>query len=368
MPPVLPLGAKWSEKFFFKYSPAQEMVWSLHVLGDPSHHQELLDWALQVNSRLAGELAEEIRFFSEHFDQWGVFIELIEAVEGEKVYTWEQAKTELSQMGQALFVYFALGRAVKVGDLLKVIRQPALIDGFLKTNPVPEENREVVRLLLLDPEGIRTRMLRVFEAYWDQVFSKEMARLKDHYFAKLQEKVRLLQESGPDRLLDSLGLGFHLVEKRIEGEALIGEEVAHLMLSVQDVERIIVTPTVFATPHLLPVYKDRKLVLRFPLDYPAQKEEVWETEEVLAVLKALADGTRLKILQMLAEEDLFTGQIAEKLGFSEPTISRHMKLLKGAGLVETWKKDNYVYYSLQKRVLGQVGEMVSQVVTGFSRN
>jgi len=53
------------------------------------------------------------------------------------------------------------------------------------------------------------------------------------------------------------------------------------------------------------------------------------------VLKALADETRLRILQMLAERQLYGQQLADALGVSHPTISHHMAQLRIAGLTRT---------------------------------
>src|SRR5215469_9248796 len=53
-----------------------------------------------------------------------------------------------------------------------------------------------------------------------------------------------------------------------------------------------------------------------------------------AVFDALADGHRREILVMLRGGDLAVNQIARKLPISRPAVSRHLRLLKEAGLVE----------------------------------
>ena len=62
--------------------------------------------------------------------------------------------------------------------------------------------------------------------------------------------------------------------------------------------------------------------------------------------KALNDATRREILDMLKEKDLSAGEIAEAFDISRPSISHHLEMLKQAGLVDTERKGQFIYYSL----------------------
>lgn len=72
------------------------------------------------------------------------------------------------------------------------------------------------------------------------------------------------------------------------------------------------------------------------------------------VFKALADPTRRRILDLLKEEDLTAGEIADQFEMSKPSISNHLKILKSAGLVLDEKKGQYIIYSLNSTVLQDV--------------
>ncbi|OAG27250.1 ArsR/SmtB family transcription factor [Thermodesulfatator autotrophicus] len=63
-------------------------------------------------------------------------------------------------------------------------------------------------------------------------------------------------------------------------------------------------------------------------------------------LKALADGTRLKLLGLLSLRPCCVCEMAEVIGFSQPTISRHLQRLVEAGLVSFEKRGNYQVYRL----------------------
>jgi DNA-binding transcriptional ArsR family regulator len=64
------------------------------------------------------------------------------------------------------------------------------------------------------------------------------------------------------------------------------------------------------------------------------------------IFRALADPTRRQILHDLRDGELTAGDIASRFTISAPSISRHLSLLKTAGLVEERRDANRIYYSL----------------------
>jgi ArsR family transcriptional regulator len=64
------------------------------------------------------------------------------------------------------------------------------------------------------------------------------------------------------------------------------------------------------------------------------------------ILKALADRSRLRIVNMLAEKSLCVCELTETLKLSQSTVSGHLKILKDAGLLEDEKDGLWVEYRL----------------------
>lgn len=80
------------------------------------------------------------------------------------------------------------------------------------------------------------------------------------------------------------------------------------------------------------------------------------------VFKALADPTRRQILQDLKEGELSAGEIVSRFKISAPSISRHLGVLKGAGLVVERRDANRIIYSLvEERLALCVGNFLSVV-------
>jgi ArsR family transcriptional regulator len=71
-----------------------------------------------------------------------------------------------------------------------------------------------------------------------------------------------------------------------------------------------------------------------------------QTQHLAARLKALADPTRLRILDLLAQQPapLCVCDLTPQFSQNQPTISHHLKLLREAGLIETEKQGIWAYY------------------------
>jgi len=69
---------------------------------------------------------------------------------------------------------------------------------------------------------------------------------------------------------------------------------------------------------------------------------------LMAVTKALADESRVRILLALSGGELCVCQIVELLKLAPSTVSKHMSILKHARLVESRKEERWMFYRLDK--------------------
>jgi len=82
----------------------------------------------------------------------------------------------------------------------------------------------------------------------------------------------------------------------------------------------------------------------------------------MAITKALADETRVRMLLALQEGELCVCQITELFGLAASTISKHLSILYQAGLVDSRKDGRWIYYSLPaKRVSAPAREAIRWV-------
>ncbi len=81
------------------------------------------------------------------------------------------------------------------------------------------------------------------------------------------------------------------------------------------------------------------------------------------LFKALNDGTRREILELLKDNDLTAGEIADQFNISKPSISHHLDLLRRAGLVVSVKEGQFIYYSLNTTVMDHMLKWIISLQT-----
>jgi ubiquinone/menaquinone biosynthesis C-methylase UbiE/DNA-binding transcriptional ArsR family regulator len=77
-------------------------------------------------------------------------------------------------------------------------------------------------------------------------------------------------------------------------------------------------------------------------------------DEVLAALRAVAEPTRLRLLAVCARGELTVSDLVQVLGQSQPRVSRHLKLLCEAGLLDRFREGNWVFYRLARTPLARL--------------
>ncbi len=67
--------------------------------------------------------------------------------------------------------------------------------------------------------------------------------------------------------------------------------------------------------------------------------------------KAFGDQTRLRIIGLLSAREMTVNEIVKAIGLSQPTISRHLSILREAEIAIDRREGQQVYYSLNKNVV-----------------
>jgi DNA-binding transcriptional ArsR family regulator len=81
-------------------------------------------------------------------------------------------------------------------------------------------------------------------------------------------------------------------------------------------------------------------------------------EPVAERLRLLADATRLRVLNALRERELSVVEIVEKVGASQPNVSRHLALLLRAGIVTRRPQGRQVHYRIVDPFVDQICEAI----------
>ncbi|HZF16742.1 MAG TPA: metalloregulator ArsR/SmtB family transcription factor [Steroidobacteraceae bacterium] len=83
-------------------------------------------------------------------------------------------------------------------------------------------------------------------------------------------------------------------------------------------------------------------------------------DDAVAALRAAGEPTRLRLLAVCADGELTVGEITRVLGQSQPRVSRHLKLLCDAHLLERFREEHWVYYRVAG--LGEGADLARQLL------
>lgn len=78
------------------------------------------------------------------------------------------------------------------------------------------------------------------------------------------------------------------------------------------------------------------------------------SKEMAVVFKALGDVNRMEIIYLLASGEtdwICVTDLAQQLGISQPAVSRHLSTLRHAGIVDSQKDGNHIYYTFNRNAM-----------------
>jgi ArsR family transcriptional regulator len=81
------------------------------------------------------------------------------------------------------------------------------------------------------------------------------------------------------------------------------------------------------------------------------------------LFKALADSTRLEIVDMLSCGELCACKILERFNITQPSLSHHMKVLCDCGLVNGRKEGKWTHYSLDDKTVQMLKAFLTEVTS-----
>jgi DNA-binding transcriptional ArsR family regulator len=288
----------------FYYSPLFEMMASLHVLTKPEHHLERLKWMEKVHEEVPEELLAEIRSLSQLTNEWLIVMDFAHA----------NPYVELS-----------------IPDALNELEELGLPRWNKVFSPYDKS---------VDKEE-RNRIIRVMRSYYEVIFQYEIAFLQPFLIRTLK---RELEDCKREGLL--LRLNKYHERLKVDGSELVFYKNKEYRYEINNINKIMITASTFISPHLL-MHEERNTVYVTMLVAVEERKNIVPPELIL-LMKALGDETRLKILHEIRKKPSSTQSLARKLNLTEAGISKHLKMLHEAGLVNKERRGNYILYEINK--------------------
>ena len=337
----LPAGAV--ERVAFAYSPLFEAVLSLHVLVEPQHHPLQHEWVRRMRT-LPGRLRRDVHAFA--FAYRGYIPQLLAPT---AEVTFVPFDDELDRLAAA-------DPAVVAAEFALPLLAERPPDGWLddatargevvaRGVALGRESGRLTRLLVDDPAAFVERFAGFVADYWSAAFAAEWQHVEPLLADAVTSAGRQLAAEGlygflprlsPELLVDA-GAETIAIARRHEHEVDVGEEAT-----------LTLTPSFYVWPHVR-VNCDAPWPLALVYPAPAvagRGRPQLPPEELLRVLRAVADPTRLEMLRLIAERPRSTQELAHLVGMTDAGASRNLRLLSEAGILIGRRQGRYLLYQL----------------------
>ena len=339
-------------------SPLAELGMALHALSEPGHHPGLQGWVTGVTARLDSHLAD--RMCEADFLWRTTFSDLFmpyAGIPGGAVLPGDTLAEELDLLDKLTdeqFVDAALefSCAMPYGD-----GPSPLVDAGLRPRALelaaargPQQLR-FSELLLTDPPRIRA-WLRQFLKDCDEAFYAETwSRLRHQLTADARHKTDLLRRKGLAEALAAVSPAVTLDEA---AEQITVDKLSVGRTATRD-NTLLLVPTSLGRPHLSVLYRHGwQPVLHYPVGSPELAAPP-SVEQLGLRLTALSHPVRMRICRHLARSGWTTSELAQAHDMTAPEISRHLSVLKKAGLITTRRRGRYVQHQLDIAVVARLG-------------
>jgi DNA-binding transcriptional ArsR family regulator len=210
---------------------------------------------------------------------------------------------------------------------------------------MPRASRELALLVLQEPQAVMERFQALLASYWEAAFRDEWARVQPMLADGINRAARVIAGAGLMAFLE--GLRPEVRVHRQAGAFSLKHGHDHEVRLVVD-DLLLMVPSVYVWPdvgvncdapwHYALVYPAPAVVAKVRSGIPPQ--------ELLKVLRALGDDTRLRVLRILAEGPRSTQELAALAHVSEATMSKHLRILAEAGVLSSAREGYYVLYAL----------------------
>jgi DNA-binding transcriptional ArsR family regulator len=348
MTPLLVTGTdEFRSLITFRTSTVYEMWLSLRALQNPGHRHQ--DWAERVRRQLPQDILEDLEFIYSRFEKGALLMEL--AVDYLDHHDVEGFLHYVEQMNMPQFLFYAVGRLAPAEEMAKL--EPTMesllsivTDAFLEGSKYAERLRTARYLeLLADPETYKVKLLRLWRRYWEAYFKEESKVYHQIWQESMKEKSLALSRQ------DALEF-----VKRLAGKSKLPDQIPEGYTT----EEIILVPSYFG-PHHLMFFGYGSITLIYDCQITEQRREELEKleEEIIATAKALDDKTRLELLKWIVRDPHIYGRkLAEICHISQPSVSRHLRILREAGIIEERPIDNRIAYEVNHEKIENLSQQL----------
>ena len=192
--------------------------------------------------------------------------------------------------------------------------------------------------LMQTPQQLKAQLIALLTRFWDE-----------YYHQDFEAHRQALARSVAYHRRQTYLRGFTELFRQVTGRALSPTTRDYVQEYLGRIDRVIFSPCAHLGLYFQITLSFPTLIVAFNYrTTPAQATDAKATIELFPPLKALADETRLHILSLLQEREMYAQEIVEAVGLSQSTVSRHLQLLERTEVVTTRQMRGMKFYSINR--------------------
>lgn len=341
-----------SERLRFAASPLAELTAMLHVLAEPGHHPQHAGWAGDVWAGLPPELAERLR--EAEFLWRSSQADFLFPARPRQ--TLAEELDDVDRIDDETYVTAALVTTCG-GTRVRLAVPSPLTDATARERALelaqargPRQEAFAERLLA-DPAAVRARVRHTLEQCAEAFFDAAWTGVAVRLATDLRLKNDLLKRQGMAAALASVSGAVALAP---DADCIVVDKLQDKATAAHG-SGVTFIPSVYGSPHLVVVHAPGwQPVVQYPVAESSPSEPV-SLETVTLRLEALAHPVRLRLLRTLARGPHTTGELAHTWELTPPEVSRHLAVLRRAGLLTARRNGRYVRHTLDLPALTGLG-------------
>ncbi|MFI1014127.1 DUF5937 family protein [Streptomyces sp. NPDC020965] len=351
------------ERIVFDISPLAELGVALHALSEPGHHPGLHGWATATSASLKPDLAD--RLHEADFLWRSTFSDVFMAFAGLPADRVRPSATLaddldlLDRLDDERFVSAALEftcassyTSGRPSALSNSVTRARALDLAATRGP---QALDFTQRLLRDPAAVRAWVRRLFEDCEQAFFGDTWRRVAPQLAADARHKTELLRRKGLAEALHDVSAAITVDEDRsritVDKLATAGTTAVDPTVGAG----LTLLPSSYGWPHLMVLNAPGwRPVIHYPIGSPSLPGPA-PVEVLMLRMEALAHPMRMRLCRNLARTPYTTGELAEAYDITAPEVSRHLAVLKKAGLITTRRRGRYVLHQLDVSAVARIG-------------
>ncbi len=317
-------------------------------------------WIYSTNAALSNDLRSSIRLLFKTFANELLFDRLVELVlKGNATPPIEDLPTLIrwvSDLDQSTI------HDSHVSLLRRIVRSQRESDDSVDASIFADQSRlskllnvtlaaklkdsEIERLVafLMNPEELQAELTMLVVRFWDRHYRIEHARCRPIEERSINHHRRRDLPDNPLRAFTEI----------------TGRDIPNSLESqIAGAEKLIFIPSCHGGPYAsvgTVEHVSNALVVAYNC-LPAHLDSLssnLNASHVFPPLKALADETRLDILNLLVGRELYAQQIVDQMNISQSAVSRHLRLLVAGGILRERRQEGMKFYSIDSSAIGRL--------------